>query len=462
MKNLAPKLSDAEYEKNFADITPPFPPHNATLEAKRCLFCFDAPCTRACPTHIDIPAFIKILDANILGMSCARVCPVGSLCEGACVYNERDTEPIQIGRLQRFSIDWFYANWDKTKEMFKPAKPNGKKVACIGGGPSSLSCAFYLAQLGYAVTIYDKNDKPGGLNTYGIARYKMSAEEALKEVKLVEHVGVKFKQNCEIGKDVKVEKLTKDSDAIFIGIGLGQTEDLGIPGEDLPGVVDAITFIDELKHKKLRDVRVGRRVAVIGAGNTSVDAATQAKRLGAEMVMVLYRRTEAEMPAYNYEYEIAKKDRCVYYFLTAPKRIIGKAAVEGIECVRMKLGKPDSSGRPAPEPVPRSEFVLECDMVIKSLGQKKQRDFVQKVLGLKTDDRGRIAVDDTLQTSNPKFYAGGDCVNGGREVVNAVAHGKRAAWAIHKRITGEDIDLDGLWKNETIRRVANTAKHQYA
>jgi dihydropyrimidine dehydrogenase (NAD+) subunit PreT len=475
-KNLAPKLSDAQYEKNFADINPPFAPHNFKIEANRCLFCFDAPCTRACPTHIDIPAFIKkiasgnmrgsardILNANILGMSCARVCPVDSLCEGACVYNERDTEPIQIGRLQRYSIDWFYENWDKVKGTFKPGKPNGKKVACIGGGPASLSCAFHLAQLGYAVTIYDKNDKPGGLNTYGIARYKMSAEEALKEVRLVEHVGVKFQQNCEVGKDIKVDKLVKENEAVFVGIGLGQTEDLSIPGEDLPGAVDAITFIDELKHNKLRDVRVGRRVAVIGAGNTSVDAATQAKRLGAEMVMVLYRRTEAEMPAYDYEYEIAKKDGCVYYFLTAPKRIIGKAVVEGIECVRMKLGKPDSSGRPAPEPIPRSEFVLECDMVIKSLGQKKQRDFVQKVLGLKTDDKGRIAVDEvTLQTSNPKFYAGGDCVNGGREVVNAVAHGKRAAWAIHMKATGEDIDVEGLWKNETIRRVASTAKHQYA
>src|ERR1041385_7690065 len=476
IKNTAPKLTDAEYAANFADINPPFASHNAKVEANRCLFCFDAPCTRACPTHIDIPAFIKkiasgnmrgsakdILDANILGMSCGRVCPVDSLCEGACVFNERDAEPIQIGRLQRYTIDWFYENWDKTKQAVKAGKSNGIRVACIGGGPASLSCAFYLAQLGYAVTIYDKNDKPGGLNTYGIARYKMSADEALKEVKLVEHVGVKFKQNCEVGKDVKVDKLAKDNDAVFVGIGLGQTEDLGLPGEDLPGVVDAITFIDELKHKPLRDVRVGRRIAVIGAGNTSVDAATQSKRLGAEMVMVLYRRSEAEMPAYDYEYEIAKKDGCVYYFLTAPKRIVGDGCVTGIECVRMQLGLPDSSGRPAPEPVPGSEFVLECDMVIKSLGQKKQRDFVQKTLGLKTDNRGRIAVDDvTMQASNPKFYAGGDCVNGGREVVNAVAHGKRAAWAIHKQITGEDIDLEGLWKQETIRRVANKAQYQYA
>jgi len=475
IKNLAPKLSDAEYEKNFADINPPFAYHNAKVEANRCLFCFDAPCTRACPTHIDIPAFIKkiasgnmrgsaqdILNANVLGMSCGRVCPVDSLCEGACVYNDRDAEPIQIGRLQRFSVDWFHENWEVNQHLYKAGKPNGRKVACIGSGPASLSAAFYLAQLGYSVSVYDKNEKPGGLNTYGIARYKMTADEALKEVKLVEHLGVKFKQNCEIGKDVAVEALTKENDAIFIGIGLGQTEDLNLPGENLPGVVDAITFIDEVKREKLSDVRVGRRVAVIGAGNTSVDAATQAKRLGAEMVMVLYRRSEAEMPAYQYEYEIAKKDGCVYYFLTAPKRIVGKGTVEGVECVRMKLGKKDASGRPAPEPVAGSEFVLECDMVIKSLGQKKQREFIEKQLGLKTDNRGRIVVDEiTLQTSSPKFYAGGDCVSGGKEVVNAVAHGKRAAWAIHKKLTGEDIALEGLWKNETLRRVASSAEFQY-
>lgn len=442
------KLTNEQYAQNFADINPALTEDAARDEANRCLFCYDAPCTKACPTHIDVASFIKkiatknlkgsarvILESNILGYSCARVCPVEVLCEGACVYNKKKERPISIALLQRHSTDYVFNKGIHTT-LFEPGKSNGKKVAVIGSGPSGLSCAAEAAQLGYAVTIYDKNSTPGGLNTFGIARYKMTMEDSLKEVELVKSLGVKFVQNCAVGKDKKMDELLKEYDAVFIGIGLGETEKLEIPGEDTPGVWDAINWIHELKTKKFKDVPIGKKVAVIGGGNTAIDVVTQAKRLGAQEVYMVYRRSQKEMRAYHYEYEIAKKDEVITLWLTAPVGVVGKGKVTGLKCVKMQLGKPDASGRRSPEPIKGSEFVLEVDMIIKALGQKKYVDFVSKISGIKTDAKGRVQIDSkTFQTGNPKVFAGGDCVNGGKEVVNAVWDGKQAARGIHQYLS---------------------------
>ncbi|MER3524255.1 MAG: dihydropyrimidine dehydrogenase [Ignavibacteria bacterium] len=441
MKNLAPKLSQQQYEKNFAELHPPFTPNSATAEANRCLYCYDSPCTKACPTHIDIPTFIKkiatgnvkgsaktILKSNWVALTCAKACPVDVLCEGACVYNDRGEQPIQIGRLQRFAMDWYF---DKgMPALFTPKPKNGKNIGVIGAGAAGLACAAEAALLGFDVTIYDAKPRPGGLNTWGIAPYKMSQQDALKEVQLVESFGVTILSGVNVGKDVALEELERRHDAIFLGVGLGTSTRLNIPGEDLPGVVEALEFIERVTTRDWMSVDVGRRVAVIGAGNTAIDAATEARRLGAEHVMIIYRRSRGEMPAYDFEYELAKSDGVQFQFLTAPVRIVGNDHVEAIECVQMQLGEPDEEGRRKPFPVPGSEFRIPVDMVIKSVGQRIEETFLGTIPGLRIE-RGRVWVNpETMQTSNPKYFAGGDCINGGKEVVNAAADGKKAAHGI--------------------------------
>jgi len=419
MPNPVPPLTPEEFSARFADLHPPLAPQAAAIEASRCLNCFDAPCTAACPTHIDVPKFIKkisngnprgsaaaILDSNILGLSCSRVCPVDVLCEGACVMHRYHRQPIEIGRLQRHAMDWFYAH----SPSLPVAPDRGKRVACIGAGPASLACAAQLRREGFAVTIFDRQPMAGGLNTYGVAEYKLRPADSMKEVELLQSMGVEFRLEVEVGANI--DELERDFDAIFLGVGLGPTHRLGIPGENLPGVIDALRFIADYKTADYRtgDVAIGRRVAVIGAGNTAIDAATAARRLGASEVHILYRRGETEMPAFEYEYEIAKLDGIRFHWWTRPVRIQGAASVEGIECL-------NHEGR---------YFHLECDMVIPSIGQSRLVDFLASVRGVRTDG-GRVVVNrETGQTANPKYFAGGDCVNGGREVVDAVADGKRA------------------------------------
>jgi glutamate synthase (NADPH/NADH) small chain len=429
----------------MADIAPPYAPQEAMIEAARCLFCFDAPCIQACPTGIDIPSFIKkistgnlrgaartILSANILGASCARVCPTEVLCEGACVVLDREGDPVKIGRLQRHATDHVLENHGAV--LKNPTTKSGKRIAVLGGGPAGLSCAAELAQLGHEVVVFEKKPHPGGLNTYGIAYYKMTPETSLKEVELVRGLGVEFRCGVEVGKDISPDELQKNFDAVFVGLGLGKGTRLSIPGEDLSGVIDALEFIDHVHTRPLHTVPVGERVAVIGGGNTAIDAVTQAKRLGAREVTLIYRRSEHEMPAYKFEQELAKSDGARFLFNVAPIEILADASghVTGLKLVRTASSKGHVlllSG---------TEFVEPFDMVIKAIGEQKQAALLKKLFpGLALDAHGVVVCEhETGQTNLPKFFTGGDCANGGREVVNAVAEGKRAARGIHVFLGG--------------------------
>jgi dihydropyrimidine dehydrogenase (NAD+) subunit PreT len=438
LRDTAPKLSPEQYEKNFAEIAPAMTPRQAAVEAARCLYCFDAPCTIACPTHINVPAFIKkistgnlrgsareILSANILGHSCGRVCPTEVLCEGACVMHEKGEMPIEIGRLQRYSVDYVLAN---KIQLFHAGTPNGRRVACVGSGPASLACAAELARWGYDVTILDRNDEPGGLNTYGIAAYKTRAADSIHEADLVKQLGVKFRQKTEVGRDISIDDLDKQYDAIFIGVGLGETWALNLPGEDLEGVYGAIEFIEATKAQPFANVEIGRSVACIGAGNTAIDVVTAARRLGAENVYLIYRRGEPEMPAFAYEFQLAKQDGVSFLWQTQPVRVLGEnGGVTGLECVRTELGTPDAKGRPSPVVVPGSEFRIKVDMVVRAVGQQPATAFLGAVKGLELNRDGTVRVNDRHQTGHPKYFAGGDCTNGGKEVVDAVAEGMSAA-----------------------------------
>ena len=432
-----------EIARRFAEIHPALGDQAALVEANRCLYCFDAPCTGACPTHIDVPRFIKkiasgnlrgsaqtILDANVLGASCARVCPVDVLCEGACVMHRYNKQPIEIGRLQRHAMDYFYANGARMPFPVGAAKP--AKVACIGAGPAALACAVELRKRGYGVTIFEARELAGGLNTYGVAEYKLRPADSLREVELVRSMGVEFRFGVRVGGHVTLDDLEKEYAAIFIAVGLGPPEPLRMAEEHLEGVVDALRFIAD--YKTAQTIRAGRRVLVIGGGNTAIDAANAAKRLGAEEVGLIYRRSEREMPAFQFEFENSKLEGVRFYFQTQPVAVHRDSSdarrAGSLECARVELGAADESGRRKPHIVDGSNFEIPCDMVILATGQSRFLNFLNRVRSIQLRDGNVVVNPETGATSNPRYFAGGDCVNGGREVVDAVAEGKRAGIGI--------------------------------
>jgi dihydropyrimidine dehydrogenase (NAD+) subunit PreT len=446
------RLSAVEYEMNFTDIHPPFETPDAALtEANRCLFCYDPPCMKACPTSINVPKFIKqiatdnpkgsahtIFSSNIMGAGCSKVCPVEKLCEGACVYNLMHETPIHIAKLQRYSTEKAMKNqW----QLFERKPSTGKRVAIVGAGPAGLSCAHTLSREGIEVTIYEKESKGGGLMTYGIAAYKVTPEFCEDEVNYITSIGgISIKYNHELGKDMSIGDLQRNYDAVFLGFGVGLARQLDIPGENLYGVVDALKFIYDLRSNDFSTLAVGDNVAVIGMGMTAIDAATQAKRLGANEVTLVYRRTEEEMPCTETELNIAKLDGCDIMWLAAPKEIIGDGEnVKQLVCNVMQLGEPDASGRRSPIETGET-FTLDVDMVIKAAGQKPFEELVNA--NKMENNRGKIAVEGKSATNLLNVFAGGDCVNGGREVVDAVQAGKDGAANICRHLFGAGYSID--------------------
>ncbi len=407
------------------------------LEANRCLNCYDAPCMNACPTHIDVASFIGkiatgnlkgsarvIMDANPMGASCARVCPTEQLCEGACVYNAAGDSPIRIGDLQRYAVDHVMRS---DVDSFQPGASTGRHVAVVGGGPAGLSAARDLRRMGHAVTIFEAHDALGGLNTYGIVPFRLDLETALWEAEQVVRMGVEVRAGTRVGIDVGIDRLLHDYDALVLACGMGNVPRLGIPGEDLDGVWDALDFIERAKLG--RDVgRLGDRVAVIGAGNTAIDALTCSKRLQPPArVTCFYRRGEPHMTAYQFEYEFAKQEGIEFRFFCMPQRIIGKdGRVQSVQFVRTAL----ENGTLVT--LEGSEFIEPVDTVIRAIGQSRLLETLQHA-GVASDG-GVVRVDDDLQTSRPGVFAAGDCIfeKGAREamVVEAAEQGKRAARSV--------------------------------
>jgi dihydropyrimidine dehydrogenase (NAD+) subunit PreT len=427
---------DLQLRERFGDIKPPLSAQAAVIEANRCLNCFDAPCTGACPTHIDVPGFIKristgnlrgsalrILDANILGGSCARACPVEVLCEGACVMHRYNHEPIQIARLQRYAMDSFEATGEEL--LTAPRGSRNVQVACIGGGPASLACAAELCRHGAQASIIERKELPGGLNTYGIAEYKLRTSDSLREAEMIHRMGVDFRTGAAIETADALEELESEFDFIFVGVGLGAMHRMNIPGEDNPAVLNALEFIASYKTGRLREL--SGTVVVVGAGNTAIDAANAARRLGAETVYLLYRRGEREMAAFDFEYEHSKQEgvqflwrRQPYAIRTSERGRLLLDTVQVTEQDRLLL------------PVPDSQYAIECDYVIPAIGQSPFAQLVQELRRIELRNGIIVTDPETGQTGNPRYFAGGDCSNGGREVVDAVADGKRAARAILK------------------------------
>jgi glutamate synthase (NADPH/NADH) small chain len=412
-------------ETKLADAKPTYADGEAVGEANRCLYCHDAPCIQACPTGIDIPGFIRkiatgnlrgsartILSANLLGYSCARVCPVEVLCVGACVYNDwHRYPPIQIGRLQRYAVEKALQA-GRGASLLAKAPPTGKKVACVGAGPASLAAAGYLALEGVAVTLFEKRPLAGGLNTTGVAPYKMHVEGSIAEVAFIQSLGVTIKTGVEVGRDLQPAQLLSDYDAVFLGAGLGADSRLGIPGEHGDGVMGATAWIERLKLDPGFALTGVQRALVVGGGNTAIDAARELARLGVPEVSMVYRRTAAEMPGYAHEMELARKEG-----VRLVERAVPREFTRGAGGKLMSLQLADGRELPA-------------DLVVLGIGQAKLRDLIARFPGVAVDEKGRVVVDEpTGRTGNPKVFAGGDAL-GGELVVTAVQEGKRAARGI--------------------------------
>jgi len=429
--------SELELDQHFGQIKPYMNATMAYYESSRCLFCYDAPCVQACPTGIDIPLFIRqintqniegaastIYSSNYFGNICGKVCPTEVLCEGACVYNHQDVKPIEIGRLQSFATaSVIYSQ----KQLFQPAPDNGKKVAIVGAGPAGIACACELRTHGYEVHIFEAKDHPSGLALYGCAPYKVTNQDVLDEVAwLQQQFGFQIHYGQAIQTPEQWRSLESRYDAIFLGTGLGKTRPLNIPGENLENCFGATEFIEQVKLNPLK-AKVGKKVVVIGGGNTAMDAASESARLGAEAVTLAYRRSKAAMGAYEFEYELAKAVGVKGVFNASPIAILGEERVEGVRLVKTE----EEGGKAAV--IAGSEFEIACDVVILATGQSKMTELFSQIPGLQVDALGRIVVNPaTRQTANSKYFAGGDAVNGGAEVVNAAAEGKAAGKGIHE------------------------------
>lgn len=453
--NTKSKISFIDLASNFEEVEQSLSKREAYEEAHRCLYCYDAPCITACPTGIDIPSFIKkistgnlmgsaktIMTSNPVGASCARVCPTEELCEGACVLNH-STEPIMIGNLQRYATDWAIHN---EKVFFKPGEKNGKTVAIVGSGPAGLSAARELAVLGYQVTIFEAEEKAGGLNTYGIVSFRLPQTVSYWEIDQVRKLNVEIKTNTRIGVDVSVEELLNNYDSVILAIGMANVPKIGIEGEDVTGVYDAIDFVKETKKKAIPQNFIGKKVAVIGAGNTAIDAATCSVRLGAKHVKIIYRRTLEEMTAYDFEYEFAKQDGVEFRWLTAPKKIISDdtGKVIGLQCIKMELSKESVGGRRKPLPIEGSEFVIEVDAVIRAIGQSRHLELLEQ-FQVKHKDGVVQLTGNSHQTSNQKVFACGDAIFGQGQgeamVVSAAQQGKLTAYELHEKLGKQSIGI---------------------
>lgn len=437
MASIVGHLPEKRTETEFEDFKPALTMQQAIVEANRCLYCADAPCVEACPTRIDVPEFIRkiatgnlkgsartIFLANVFGMSCARVCPVEVLCAGGCVLNNMGVPPIQIGRLQRYATDTAYeSGW----RFFEAGAPTGKSVALIGGGPASLAAAHALRRMGHACTVYEKRDVLGGLNTWGVAPYKLRADRALEEAAWVLAIGgIEVQSRVEVGKDVSWAELEQKHDAFFLGFGLGADQWLEVPGANLDGVEGAVAVIERMKLGEI-DVSNLRHVLVVGGGNTAVDVVREVLGLGMPNVTLVYRRTEADMPGYAHEWSAAKNAGARVLWRSLPAAFEGRDRV-----VRTVITRLDEHR----QPIAGSEFELDTDLVLMAIGQEKTADTVARLEGVETE-RGRVVVDETGATGRRGVFAGGDCVNGGKEVVNAVAEGTAAAAAIDAYLRGD-------------------------